>query len=89
MEAVPMVERVKGIPAASAAREPAYSPSDCIIRVKPVGAMPNGSEERPPRISVDVLTVSTLRRTEGRNSRSRKVPRARAREISASAAPSV
>ena len=36
------------MPAASAAVTPAISPSVCIIRVKPVGAIPNGSATRSP-----------------------------------------
>jgi hypothetical protein len=59
------------------------------MRVKPVGAMPNGSAEAPPSISTDVSTLETSWRTEGWNSMSRNACRARASEISASAAPSV
>ena len=77
------------MPAASAACEPAYSPSDCIMRVKPVGAMPTGSREDLPRMSVVRSIWETLRRMPGRNSMSRKASRARRRVISASAAPSV
>ena len=77
------------MPAASAAWEPAYSPSDCIIRVKPVGAIPTGRRDGPPRISVLRSMRETSRRMPGRNSMSRKAWRARRRVISASAAPSV
>ena len=52
-----MVERLNGIPAASAAVTPAISPSVCIIRVNPVGAIPNGSATRPPSTSRLVSTV--------------------------------
>ena len=44
-----MVDSENGMPAAAAAPAPAISPSVCIIRVKPVGAMPNGSGDGPPR----------------------------------------
>ena len=46
------------MPAAPAADAPAISPSVCMSRVKPVGAMPNGSALGPPRIVVDVSTFS-------------------------------
>ena len=84
-----MVERVYGMPAASAAWEPAYSPSDCIIRVKPVGAIPTGRRDGLPRMSVLRSMLETSRRIPGRNSMSRNAWRARRRVISASAAPSV
>ena len=86
---VPIVDSENGMPAAPAAAAPAISPSDCIIRVKPVGAMPNGSAEVPPRIWVVVSTVETSRRIDGWNWMSSKACRARCSEISASAAPSV
>ena len=41
-EAVPTVDNANGMPAAPAAAAPARSPSACIIRVNPVGAIPNG-----------------------------------------------
>ena len=88
MEVVPMVDRAKGIPAAAAALAPACSPSVCIMRVKPVGAMPKGSSTLLPRTSQPVSTVETLRSMAGLNCSSAKVRLARAREISASAAPS-
>ena len=50
IDVVPRVDSVNGMPAAPAADAPAISPSVCIRRVKPVGAMPNGSADRPPRI---------------------------------------
>ena len=56
IEVVPSVERVNGMPAAPAADAPAISPSVCMSRVNPVGAMPNGSALGPPRISIDVST---------------------------------
>ena len=77
------------MPAAPAAEAPAISPSVCIRRVKPVGAMPNGRAEGPPKISQLVSTSAAPRRIEGRNSMSRNACRARASEISSSAAPSV
>jgi hypothetical protein len=39
---VPKVDKENGMPAAAAARAPAISPSVCINRVNPVGAMANG-----------------------------------------------
>ena len=84
-----MVDNENGMPARAAARAPAYSPSVCIIRVKPVGAMPNGSSERPPRIVQLVSTLDTSRRIAGWNSMSWKACRARDSESSASAEPSV
>ena len=89
IEVVPSVERVKGMPAAPAAPAPAISPSVCMRRVNPVGAMPNGSAEVPPKIDVVVSTFDTSRRTDGENSMSSNAWRARLRESSASAAPSV
>ena len=47
IDVVPRVERVNGMPAAAAADAPAISPSVCMSRVKPVGAMPNGSALGP------------------------------------------
>ena len=89
IDVVPMVDSANGIPAAPAAVAPAISPSVCIIRVKPVGAIPNGSADGAPRTSTVVSTVATSRRIRGWNSTSRKAWRARASEISPSAAPSV
>ena len=89
MEVVPRVDRVKGMPAAPAALAPATSPSVCMRRVKPVGAMPRGRAEGPPRIWQEVSTSTAGRRMSGWNSMSRKARRARRREISPSAAPSV
>ncbi len=87
--AVPTVDNENGIPAAPAAAAPARSPAVCIIRVKPVGAMPNGRAEGPPAIVTDVSTSDTSRRIAGWNSTSRNASRARARVSSCSAAPSV
>lgn len=42
MAQVARVDSENGIPAAAAARAPAISPSVCIKRVNPVGAIPNG-----------------------------------------------
>ncbi len=75
--------------AAAAAAAPAGSPSVCISRVNPVGAMPNGRAEGPPKTVVEVSTTDTSRRMDGWNSTSSKARRARLREISPSAAPSV
>ncbi len=77
------------MPAASAAVTPAISPSVCIIRVNPVGAIPNGSATRLPSTSRLVSTVETSRRIAGWNSTSANACRARASETSPSAAPSV
>ncbi len=88
IDVVPSVDRVKGMPAAAAAPAPATSPSVCMRRVNPVGAMPNGSAEGPPRISTDVSTRSAGRRMSGWNSMSSNACRARASESSPSAAPS-
>ena len=89
MEAVPSVDSVNGMPAAPAAPAPAISPSVCMRRVKPVGAMPKGMAERPPRMSQEVSTSIAGCRMSGWNSTSRKAWRARRKEISPSAAPSV
>ena len=89
IEEVPIVDSENGMPAAPAAAAPASSPSVCIIRVKPVGAMPNGRATGPPSTSRDVSTRETSRRIEGWNSMSSNACRARASEISPSAAPSV
>ena len=86
---MPIVDSANGIPASAAAAAPARSPSVCIIRVKPVGAIPNGIADGPPRTSTLVSTVATSRRIRGWNSTSAKAWRARASEISPSAAPSV
>jgi len=55
------------MPAAPAAAAPAFSPAECIIRVKPVGAMPNGSAEGPPATVQVVSTTDTSRRIAGWN----------------------
>ena len=83
------MDSVNGMPAAPAAPAPAVSPSVCMSRVKPVGAMPNGSADGPPKTVVEVSTRDTSFRIEGRNSMSSNACLARAREISPSAAPSV
>lgn len=84
-----MVDSVNGMPAAAAALAPADSPAACIMRVNPVGAMPNGSAARSPRTSREVSTRETSRRIDGVNSTSANAARARARDTSPSAAPSV
>ncbi len=89
IEVVPSVESVNGMPAAPAAPAPAISPSVCMSRVKPVGAMPNGIAEGPPKMVVEVSTFETSRRIEGWNSMSSKAWRARASDSSPSAEPSV
>ncbi len=86
---VPIVESVNGMPAVPAALAPARSPSACIIRVNPVGAIPNGSDDVRPSTSRVVSTFDTSCRIEGTNSTSAKACRARASVTSASAAPSV
>ena len=83
-----MVDRAKGIPAAAAAAAPTRSPSVCIMRVNPVGAMPKGSLTGLPSTFQPVSTVETSRRMAGLNCSPAKARLARAREISASAAPS-
>ncbi len=67
IEAVPMVESENGMPAAPAAAAPARSPSVCIIRVKPVGAMPKGRATGAPSTSRVVSTFDTSRRIAGLN----------------------
>ena len=89
IDVVPSVESVNGMPAAPAAPAPAVSPSVCMSRVKPVGAMPKGMAELPPMIWVEVSTFVTSLRIEGWNSISRKDWTERSIEISPSAAPSV
>ena len=54
----------------AAAPAPAVSPSVCISRVKPVGAIPNGRADGPPRMSTDVSTSGAGRRIPGWNSTS-------------------
>ena len=80
---------MKGIPASPAAVAPATSPSVCISRVKPVGAIAKGRAELPPRIWVVVSTEETSLRIAGWNSMSSKASTERRIEISRSAAPSV
>ena len=65
IEAVPMVERVKGIPKLAAALAPAISPSVCIILVKPVGAIDSGNALGPPSNVLEVSTCETSRRMFG------------------------
>ncbi len=89
IEVVPSVDSVKGMPAAAAAPAPALSPSVCMSRVKPVGAMPKGNALGPPRICVEVSTTAAGRRMSGWNSTSSNAWRARVIESSPSAAPSV
>src|SRR6266496_598666 len=56
------------MPARSATRATARSPSWCIIRVKPVGANRNGSSLRRPSTSTPRSTLATSRSTLGWNS---------------------
>ena len=77
IDVVPIVESANGMPAAAAAAAPARSPSVCIMRVKPVGAMPNGSSTRSPSTSQPVSTFETSRRIAGWNSMSWNACRAR------------
>ena len=77
------------MPWAPAADAPAISPSVCISRVNPVGAMPNGSADGPPKIVLEVSTAETSRSTDGWNSTSSNACRARVSDSSPSAAPSV
>ncbi len=86
---VPRVESVNGMPAAAAADAPAVSPSVCMRRVNPVGAMPKGIADVPPRIVVVVSSRETSRRIEGWNSMSSNAWRARVSDSSPSAEPSV
>jgi hypothetical protein len=65
MELVPNVDSANGMPARDAARAPATSPSVCISRVNPVGAIPNGSATSSPSTVQPVETFSTLRRIVG------------------------
>ena len=85
---VPSVDSVKGMPAARP-RMPGDLALGLHRRVKPVGAMPKGRADRPPRISTDVSTSGAGRRIPGWNSISSKAWRARERDSSPSAAPSV
>ena len=83
-------QRERDAGAAAAAGAPAISPSVCIIRVKPVGAMPNGSARRAAQhLDATCRPSTTSRRIAGWNSMSSNAWRARASEISPSAAPSV
>ena len=84
----PMVDRVKGTPACSAARTPATSPSVCIIRVNPVGAIPTGRADRRPAIVVDRSTSALPARIAGVSTRSSKAARLPWWVRSAPAAPS-
>ena len=70
IDVVPIVDSENGMPYRPATRAPATSPSVCIIRVNPVGAIPNGSATGPPRTSRSVVTSATSRSTFGWNSMS-------------------
>jgi hypothetical protein len=59
------VDSENGIPALAAARAPAISPSVCIKRVNPVGAIPNGSTTGWPRTFQPAVTLVTSRRIVG------------------------
>src|SRR5699024_12730748 len=56
IERVPIVDSENGMPAFAAADAPASSPSECMKRVNPVGAMPKGREDFPPAMVVDRST---------------------------------
>ena len=86
---VPRVESENGIPNFSAARAPAISPSVCIIRAKPVGAIPTGIAKVSPRTLHSSETFETSCKIFGRNSKSKNARRARSRVNSDSAEPSV
>jgi hypothetical protein len=77
------------MPARSATRATAGSPSCCIIRVKPVGANANGCSDRLPSTVVEVSSADTSCRIRGRNSICENRSRARRSATSSSAAPSV
>ena len=62
---VPRVDSENGIPAAAAARAPAISPSVCINRVNPVGAIPNGKTTGWPSTFHPAVTLVTSRRIVG------------------------
>jgi hypothetical protein len=79
---------VYGTPAAAAAAATAYSPSWCIIRVKPVGARTSGMVDGRPSSVVVVSASDTSRNTRGRNSTRANAARLRAWLSSPSAAPS-
>ena len=67
IEVVPIVESVYGMPASPAAVAPAISPSVCIRRVNPVGAMPKGSSARGAEhvaAEVDLRDVAEDRRVQ-------------------------
>ena len=87
-ERVPMVDSVKGMPARSAARTPPISPSACMKRVKPVGAIPNGSADRAPAIGVDRSGAAMPCRIRGSSSTASNASRERRRVSSRWAAPS-
>ncbi|CAB5008038.1 unannotated protein [freshwater metagenome] len=86
---VPRVESVYGIPNFSPARATARSPSVCIMRVKPVGAKPNGISNFLPKVSRVISTFETSRRIFGINSIFVYAARARSKLNSDSADPSV
>ena len=89
MLVVPRVDSEKGIPNLAAARAPAISPSVCIMRVKPVGAIPTGIANSSPNTSQARDASDTSCKILGRNSRSKKARRARSSVNSDSAEPSV
>ena len=65
---VPTVDRPVGMPARSATRATARSPSWWNRRVKPVGAKASGIEAGRPKIVVDVSMAETSRRMLGMSS---------------------
>ncbi|CNK45352.1 Uncharacterised protein [Mycobacterium tuberculosis] len=62
---MPRVDNENGIPTSAAARAPAISPSVCINRVNPVGAIANGHATGLPNTSHPVATSETSRRIVG------------------------
>ena len=88
IEVVPMVDSVYGSFRRPAARATAISPSGCIIRLYPVGAIASGMDSSRPNSRVPVSTLATSTRWLGRNRRRRNAPTFPAMLSSSSAAPS-
>ena len=77
------------MPARSATRATAGSPSACIIRVNPVGPKTSGNAAGPPSSVVDGSMAETSCSTIGTNSTRAYADRARRSAASSPAAPSV
>ena len=88
IEVVDMVDSVYGRLRRPAARATATSPSGCIIRVQPVGAMASGMESARPNNCVPVSTPATSTSSLGRNRHPRNARALPAMLSSSSAAPS-